>query len=658
LVKELAVQLFIAEKPSVAKAIAAELGVTAFGDGFITCGGRVVTWCFGHLLEQAGPDTYTRDDVPRTKTGKKLWRIEDLPIIPGTWILQPKEDAKKQLAVIGRLLKQATEVVHAGDPDREGQLLVDEVLDHFPTHKPILRFWVNAQDSVSIQRGLRNLLSNAAYAGLANAARARQRADWLIGMNLSRAYTLRAQRGGSNALLTVGRVQTPTLALVVSRDRDIEAFKPRPYHTLEARLQHVRGPFIATWKPRAEQAGLDEEGRLIDTTLANALVAHLSGKPGSVTAYTTDAKKKAPPLCFALSDITVLASHKFGYSAEQVLQACQALYETHKLTSYPRTDCRHLPEVQHADAQAVLAALRHVNPELARHIDRANPQLKSPTWNDQKITAHHGIIPTMHAGSAAALSAVERQIYGLIVRRYLAQFFENYEYLQTRVRVEIGAESFAASGHVVTRSGWREIDEVSDAETDKEEEPSTEPLPPMQPQDAVTCGSATRKDLTTKAPPRFTEGSLIRAMEQIHKWVQDPEQKKLLREGDGIGTSATRAAILSDLKRRAFLSVDGKHLCSTALGRALVDALPEAVKSPALTALFERILRDIELGDAALEDFVERQAAFVRERVAQASVGAVTVPALAPTSVARRPARRAQTVRRPRGRRKHKESAT
>lgn len=294
-----------------------------------------------------------------------------------SWILKPKDDAKKQLAVIGKLLKEAKEIVNAGDPDREGQLLVDEVLEHFRNSKPVRRFWVSAQDSVSVKRGLAALKENTTYAGWADAARGRQRADWLIGMNLSRAYTLRAQRGGSRALLTVGRVQTPTLALVVARDREIEAFKAVPYHTIRAVVQHAGGSFAAAWKAKEDQAGLDSEGRLVDTAVADALVAAVKGQPGTIAAYKQEAKKQNQPLAFALSDITALASAKFGYSAEDVLNTCQALYETHKLTSYPRTDCAYLPESQHADAPRVLEAIKHVNPELAGLVDGADPRIKS-----------------------------------------------------------------------------------------------------------------------------------------------------------------------------------------------------------------------------------------------------------------------------------------
>ncbi|AZK89881.1 DNA topoisomerase III [Xanthomonas oryzae] len=619
-------RLFIAEKPSVAKAIAGELGVTGKGDGFIQCGSDKITWCFGHMLEQADPDEYTPDDVPRNPSnGKKIWRIEELPIIPERWIMQPRDDAKQQLAVIGRLLKEATQIVNAGDPDREGQLLVDEVLEHFDCNKPVLRFWVSAQDSVSVQRGLTALKDNTAYHGFSGAAQARGRADWLIGMNFSRAYTLRAQRGGSRALLTVGRVQTPTLALVVGRDREIEAFKPIPYHMIKAAFKHEGGVFLAGWRAKEDQAGLDPEGRLTDTAIANSLVQAVTGQPGRVTEYKQEPKKKAQPRAYSLSDITLLASNKFGYSAADVLEACQSLYETHKLTSYPRTDCAFLPESQHADAPRVLEAIKHVYPELAGLVDGADPRIKSKTWDDSKITAHHGIIPTMHKGSMAALSDQERNIYDLVVRAYLAQFYPLHEYLATSVALDVAGERFEASGKVVTHNGWRDVYAEADEDAEGEAEGENRALPSMKTGDDVSCVKATRQDSKTKPPSRFTEGTLIRAMENIHKFVTDPEHKKLLRDGDGIGTSATRASIISELKRRNFLELKGKQIISTTLGRSMIDALPEVVRSPVLTALYERMLLAIEQGNSDVDSFIEKQAVFIREQVAKANDGAVKI---------------------------------
>lgn len=622
-------RLFIAEKPSVAAAIAAGLGDGKKSGGYYECGPDRVTWCVGHMFELAGPDAYTPADVPTGRGGAKLWRVEDLPIIPKEWMLLPKAEMAEQLATIGRLIAQASTIIHAGDPDREGQLLVDDVLRHFKNTKPVQRFWVSAQDAVSVRRGLDALQANTKYTGWGEAARARQRADWLIGMNLSRAFTLRAQRGGSRALLTVGRVQTPTLALVVARDREIEAFKPIPYHTVEAKFQHQGGMFKASWKPGEDQAGIDSEGRLTDTTIANALVAQLTSSAGQITNYKQEAKKTSHPLAFSLSDLTVAASQKFGYSADTVLKVCQALYETHKLTSYPRTDCAYLPESQLADAPQVIEALKHVNPDLVPIIDKANLSVRSRVWDDKKITAHHGIIPTMHKGNKAALREDERNIYELVVRTYIAQFYPLHEFMSTTVELEVKGEAFTATGKVITRQGWREL--FKDTEQDAKDKDAGQTLPQMASGDAVTCAEATRRDAKTKAPSRFTEGTLTKAMENIDKFVTDPAHKKMLREGDGIGTSATRASVISELKRREFLEVKtepgqkAEVIVSTVLGRSTIDALPDIVKSPVLTALYERTLKEIEQSKSELDAFVRAQETFIKQQVERANTGSVSI---------------------------------
>lgn len=622
-------KLFIAEKPSVAKAIAAELGVKTRASGYIGCGSTLVTWCFGHMLEQAEPDEYTPDDVPTNSKGRKLWRVDELPIVPDEWILHPKDDAKEQLAVIKRLLSKADSVVNAGDPDREGQLLVDEVLEHFGYTRTVERFWVSAQDSVSVRRGLDSLKPNDKYTGWADAARARQRADWLIGMNFSRAYTLRAQRGGSRTLLTVGRVQTPTLSLVVTRDREIANFKSIPYYSVHAELAHADGTYTAKWQPGEEQDGLDSEGRLIRQEVADDLIASVTGAAGVIADYEQKKKAQAQPRAYSLSDITVLASKRYGYSADDVLTVCQSLYEKHTLTSYPRTDCGYLPESQHADAPRVLDALRHVNPDLAGLIDAADPSIKSATWNDKKITAHHGIIPTMHKGSRDALSDKERNIYALIVRAYIAQFHPKHEYLQTVISATVADHLFVAKGRQITLNGWRD---VYSNESQKDGDPGAadgddadQVLPAMEQGAPITCQSAKRRDSKTRPPARFTEGSLTRAMENIHKFVPDSEQKKLLRDGDGIGTSATRASIITELKRRQFLETKGKNIVSTELGRSLVDALPETVTSPVLTSLYERMLQGIQDGANDLPAFLSKQEKFIRDQVAKANDGSLTV---------------------------------
>ncbi|WP_075531999.1 DNA topoisomerase 3, partial [Moritella viscosa] len=583
----------------------------------------------------AEPDDYTPADVP-CRNGKKIWRVDELPIIPSNdnWILKPKPDAELQLKQIGKLIKQANSIVNAGDPDREGQLLIDEVLDFFGNQSPVLRYWANAIDPVSVKRALGDLKNNADYLHFGQAAIGRQRADWLIGMNLSRAMTLRAERGGSHALLTVGRVQSPVLALVVGRDRQIESFTPIPYHTLKASLSHEQGNIEVNWKAGDEQTGLDEEGRLTNTTIADALVNQLTGANATVSASTSTNKVQSQPLTFALSDITLIASNKFGYSAEDILKTCQSLYEKHKLTTYPRSDCAYLPESQFNDAAATLEAIKQINPELATLIDNADTNIKSKTWNDKKVTAHHGIIPTMHIANKAALSEPERNIYNLVVRAYIAQFYPGHQYASTSIEFDISGELFVTKGKVVTLNGWKDVYQVDDEKKETEQ-----PLPKLNKGDTLTCHSVTRRDAKTKPPSRFTEGTLIQAMKNIHKFVEETDNKKMLKEEDGLGTEATRASIISELKRREYLVINskpgskGKHISSTTIGRSLIDALDNMVKSPVLTALFERMLKNVELGTMSLDDFVNKQVAFVTAQVQKANQGSVKIAGAKPTLV-------------------------
>lgn len=619
-------RLFIAEKPSVAKAIATELGVTGKGDGVIYCGDDAITWCFGHLLELEEPDSYTPESVPvSAKTGKKIWRVDELPIIPEKWRIAPKKETKKQLTIIGKLLKSAETIVNAGDADREGQLLVDEILDYFHNTKPVIRFWVAAHDSVSLQRGLNAMKSNEHYRGLGQAALARSKADWLIGMNLSRAYTLSASRAGNQSLITVGRVQTPTLKLVVDRDREIAKFQSKPFYTIKAAFQSGESGFVADFKPQESQVGLDEENRLIDEAIAQKIVDKVSGIDGVITAYQKKPLKKKHLKAYSLADITLEASNRFGLSAADTLKICQSLYETHKLTSYPRTDCAYLPESQFVDGAIVLDALAFVNPELESLIDGADTSIKSSTWNDKKVTVHYGIIPTMHKGSKERLTDNEKKLYDLIVKRYIAQFYPVFEYESTVIDILVAGERFVAKGNVTTEPGWQLV--LKDKQSTKD---AVQPLPCLNEGDAVTCLKANKIDGKTTPPPRYTEGTLQRAMENIHKVITDDAHKKLLKEGDGIGTPATRASIISELKRRNFIETKGKHVISTQLGQSIIGVLPKQVKSAVLTAMFERVLKTIEENPSNFEVFLKQQTDFVITQVKAANQGAIAIKGAKP----------------------------
>jgi DNA topoisomerase-3 len=629
-------RLFIAEKPSLAQAIAAHLpGARAVRrEGFIEVGDDAVTWCFGHLLEQAPPEAYGEQF--------KRWRLEDLPVVPQRWKLLPKEDARKQLKVIGELLGRARQVVNAGDPDREGELLVREVLEHHRYAKPTLRLWLSALDEASVRKALAALAPGARYDGMYEAALARARADWLVGMNCTRAMTVRNQAAGGAGVLSVGRVQTPTLALVVKRDLDIERFVSREYFELVAQLAHARGTFRAKWKP-AEGAPTDEESRVLERAPVQAAAERVHGRDGRVTEYTAQARKEPPPLPFSLSTLQAACSARFGLGAQKVLDIAQALYEKHKLTSYPRTDSQHLPESQHAEAPDVLAALAATDPTLAAAVAAAQPTLRSAAWNDKKVSAHHGIIPTRQRGSVAALTGDERRVYGLICRSYLAQFYPECTFTALTVRAEVAGEQFVAHGKVPQRAGWRVLfareaaGQATEREAEREAEEPEQTLPEMARGEALRCTDAQVLGRQTKPPARFTEGTLIRAMANAHQFVEDPAVKKVLKENAGIGTEATRAAILETLKRREFLLTRGKHIVSTDKGRAFIETARgfcAEVVSPELTALFEQKLSAIEQRENTVAAFLAEQADFVTAvvaRIRSATVTAVGVPA-APTA--------------------------
>lgn len=608
-------RLFIAEKPSVGKVIAEALsGTPVRKKGFIECGQDRITWCFGHLLELAEPDVYTSGDIPLNASGRKKWREEDLPIIPENWIMVPKEDSAEQVELIRELAVSAEKIIHAGDPDREGQFLVDSLLEHIGNSKPVMRYRSSANDPVSVRRALEKLEDNEKFSGFARAAEGRSKADWLIGMNLSRAYTLAVRRSGNRNLVTVGRVQTPTLALVVNRDREIEGFRPVPFYTVSAEIHHAEGSFTGRWKPGEEQGGRDSEGRLVDAVTAKKLPEQLEGKDGTITAYGKEEKRQEHPLAFSLSSLTALASAMYGYGAEDVLKTCQALYETRRLISYPRSDCGWLPSSQFSDASGILDAIAKTAPVLATAVSRTDTSIRSRVWSDKRVSAHHGIIPTSLAGDADALDERQRNVYELIARAYVAQFYPVHEYLSTVVHACINGEYFTTTGKVVTERGWKEVfrnGKEKKADAGKEQQD----LPAMEKGDPLSCRKIIVKERKTSPPARFTEGTLITAMVGIHRFVTDPEHRKILREEDGIGTEATRASIITELKRREYLSVNKKNIVSTDLGKKIVDSLPEIVKNPLLTALHERMLKSIEQGKGDMKSFLKQQEKLVREQV-------------------------------------------
>lgn len=605
-------RLYIAEKPSMARELAACLKNPQTSNGYIKTAGGVVTWLVGHVLRQVEPDGYD----PKYKS----WRAEDLPIVPRIWKLEVNPSTVAQFNIVKALIARADEIIHAGDPDREGQLLVDEVLDYVGNKKPVKRILLNALDETSIRRANDNLHDNKEFFNLKQSALARSRADWLIGMNLSRAYTLAAQRRGySNLVLPIGRVKTPTLGLIVRREREILNFKPVDFFTIRATFEHANGNFVAQFKPSKKMLELpafDSEGRLIDKKFAEELVKKFSTAPldGKISSYKTTEKKEAQPLPFSLSSLQIAAGKAFGYSPQQVLDAAQSLYEK-KFTSYPRSDCEYLPTTQLKDAQQILKNLSATKDDALKNlIVHADAAIKSRAWNDSKISAHHAIIPTQRFLSGT-LTDIERNVYKLIAKNYAVQFYPLHVYDETVVEVKYKDENFTARGKVVKQLGWREFYIAPKAKADDE---SDSILPHMTTGDDVQHKNAKLNKGVTKPPARFTSSSLVQGMKEIHKYVKNPDAKKQLKDVYGIGTEATRATIIDDLIQRGFLKVTKKILQPTAQAYLLIDALPDTMTYPDATAIWEDKLHSMSAGDGTLEDFLAGQVKFTRELCAAA----------------------------------------
>lgn len=569
-------RLFIAEKPSLGRAIAENLGKGRKSEGYIDCGGDIVTWCFGHLLETAPPQYY---NPANAKWGDRTL----LPIVPSHFVLLPRKDAGAQIGIIKSLLKKCDIVVNAGDPDREGQLLVDEVLEHLNYKGPCHRIWLAALDPESVAKALASLKENAIFAGYRNAADTRRKIDWLGGLNMTRAMTIFGNSIGMDGVLSIGRVQSPTLALVVARDREIENFKPVDYAVVQASMKHQAGTFTATFKAPQNLAGTDENGRIIDFSIAEKIKSMSENKAGIIANVVKKAGKEAPPMPYSLSLLQKEASARWGMGAQDVLNTAQKLYEM-KLTTYPRTDCGFLPEEQFADARKILKSLACME-VLHKATTGANPDLKSKAWNSQKITAHHGIIPTGMA--ASGLSGRELDIFQMIALRYIEQFYPPLEFETTMITVELDRKTtWEASGRVVKHQGWKACNRsiLKNGET----------LPQVAIKDPVHSLTVEVLHKQTEPPPRYSEGTLIAAMTSIHLYVQDPAARSRLKETSGLGTEATRAGILETLKKRGYLEAKGKNLISTPKGRSVIDLCPHSFKDIVSTALLEDQLAEIQ----------------------------------------------------------------
>ncbi len=646
----MAMTLWVAEKKSLAEAVAKvlpgkpESAWDQKGLSHNSVGNDVFIWLDGHAFEQAMPDHYLPDDVPKTGKGNKVWRQSDLPIIPKEWVIFPKAAKQRRLDKLEELLKTCAVVHHLGDPDEEGQVLVDEALQYYGYTGPVKRVCVNDYNESKVKQSLAGIRDNSEplFRGWHKWGTARSRYDWLLGLNGTRAMTLRGRElGYDGGVLSVGSVQTPLLYIMRERDRAIEEFKAVPYFTISAKVQHANGTFNANWQAKEDQLGLNDANKLVDAAVAGDLVKRLTGKPAKITGYSKTAKEQKVPLPLGMDELQIDAFKKYGYDGAAVLAAGQTLYEVYKVMSYPRSTIRYLSEAQHAGAADVMAAVFKVRPDLAGLAAELDVSRKSEAFNDKKVegTPHHGIVPSIpeSAVNPAAWSEVERNVYELVVRSYLAQFAKPYEYLATGIEVMVDGEKFTAKGATPVAQGWKAIYAEVEAEEkpDDDEEGKGQTLPMMAKGDDALCEKCEQKSKKTSPPKRFDDGMISEALRDVYKFVTDEKARNRLKKQEdgtsGIGTSATRSAIVADLKERALivpLKEGSPKLMTSPAARALIDALPLDVKDPTTAGVFKAKLdRVAKEGDAAFQAFMAETEAWVTEIVGLAATMPMTLPA-------------------------------
>ena len=573
----------IAEKPSVARSIAAVLGAHESHDGYMEGNGYRVTWTFGHLCELKEPAEYA--------TKWRRWSLVHLPIVPDRFGIKLKRDrgVEHQFDVIRKLVSDADEVINCGDAGQEGELIQRWVLQLSGCKAPIRRLWLSSMTEEAIREGFEHLHESAEYERLYYAGMTRAIGDWLLGINSTRLYTLKYRSGDSRRLLSVGRVQTPTLALIVERAEEIEHFVPEPYWEIKTIYR--------------ETAFATTAGRYSTVDKAQKILDKITGKPFSVTKVTKKKGKEAPPHLFDLTSLQIEANKKLGLSADETLRTIQALYER-KLVTYPRVDTTYITEDVYAKCPEILNNLyRHyqVLRDLIAPLGHKKLRKLKSVVDNSKVTDHHAIIPTGEVG--VFTSNEEQQIYDLISRRLLAAFYPDMQYEQTTVQGAVEGVRFRAGGRVITDPGWQAVVKPDEDKESQDDEPTTAVMPsfvegeqgPHRPE---------LQEKQTRPPRAYTEATLLRAMETAGKLVESEEMKEALKQ-NGIGRPSTRAAIIETLLSRGYIRKQRKTLLPTPVGRELIHIIrDDMLKSVELTGQWERKLRQIESGEYDARQFI------------------------------------------------------
>ena len=577
--------LVLAEKPSVGRELARVLKCSRKSDGCLIGDKYIVTWALGHLVTLADPEAYGDE--------YKTWSLETLPMLPGKMKLEVIKQTSKQYSIVKRQLRssEVSSVIIATDAGREGELVARWIIEKSGVKKPIKRLWISSQTDKAIKEGFQKLRDGKEYYNLYMAAQARAEADWLVGLNVTRALTCKF-----NAQLSAGRVQTPTLALLVQRENEIKKFVPKEYYTIEADI----GKLFVSW--RSKDGGLST----FDREKAERISKEIKGKPFKLTSLRSSDKQTYAPMLYDLTELQRDANKLYGYSPKQTLNIMQKLYEQHKALTYPRTDSRYLTDDIVPTLNERLRAVTIGDTKAAAEdILRRKLKINKSCINNSKVSDHHAIIPTEQKVPMISLSTEEKRIYNLVVKRFLACFMGPYKYKQIKAEFECESEKFTAGGKEEVSLGWKAVyssDYSFDDEDTADAQERKQILPKMKYSDEFICKNTFVKSGKTKPPARYTEATLLSAMENPSRFVNDKNMKEYL--GGGLGTPATRANIIEKLYSSFYVEKQGNSMVPTSKGVQLIDLVPPDLKEPLLTAKWEQELEKISKGKTQKQKFI------------------------------------------------------
>lgn len=573
-------KLVIAEKPSVAKEIARVLGCNNKKDGALYGANYIITWALGHLVTLATPEELDKK--------YQVWNLDDLPIIPNKFETRVIPSVSKQFSVVKNLLRsnEVSELIIATDAGREGELVARWIINKVGFNKPIKRLWISSMTDKSILEGFKNLKDSKYYDNLYYSAESRAIADWLVGLNVTRALTCKY-----NAQLSAGRVQTPTLAMIVEKEEEINKFTPKEYYNIHIKIKGV--DFIYTIN------GAD--ARIFDKEKADEIISKIKGKSAKVESIDNTIKKEYPPLLYDLTSLQQDANRLYSLSAKTTLDTIQKLYEEHKVLTYPRTDSKYLTVDMYDTIKDRLKAI--VSNEFVKYakslLDNNIVKTKR-VFDNSKVTDHHAIIITEQKPNLFDLSVNEKRIYDLVVKRFICVFMKEHIYNHQKIIIDIAGYKFKATGNNDIQKGFKEL--YKNIELGLED---VNTIPEFKQNEIFSTYGLTLSKNLTKAPDRYTEATLLSSMEHPQKFVEDVNQKKILEQVSGIGTPATRADIIEKIFNAGYVELRGKSIYPTEKGKQLIKLVPNNLKSPALTAEWESRLLKIEKGLDKKNDFVK-----------------------------------------------------